>query len=262
MDNLNTLKELQAQYSSDLEVLKSKIIDAGIQGKLTEQLPEDGTAEELLGQIAEEKKQLIKEKKIKAIKALPEITEDEIPFAIPDNWKWVRLEGLTANTNIPMADGPFGSNLKKEHYTENQEVRIIQLSNVGSEGWRDENVRYTTFEHLKTIERSAVNAGDIVFAKMMPAGRAIIVPDIEKKYVLSSDCVKFVPHSCMLTSYLNYAINSEMFRKQVLGTITGVGRERTSLSKLKNFLIPVPPYAEQVRIVRKIEDAMNAVASM
>ena len=81
--------------------------------------------------------------------------------------------------------------LKKEHYTENREVRIIQLSNVGDSGWRNENVKYTTFEHLKTIERSAVNAGDIVIAKMMPAGRAIIVPDIEKQYVLSSDCVRF-----------------------------------------------------------------------
>lgn len=91
---LDQIDKLQKQYSSDLEVLKSKIIDAGIQGKLTEQFPEDGTAEELLDQIAEEKKQLIKEKKIKATKALLEITEDEIPFEIPDNWKWVRLSEI------------------------------------------------------------------------------------------------------------------------------------------------------------------------
>ena len=91
---LDIIDNLQTQYSSDLEVLKSKIIDAGIQGKLTEQLPEDGTAEELLEQIAEEKKLLIKEKKIKATKALPEITEDEIPFEIPDNWKWTRLNDI------------------------------------------------------------------------------------------------------------------------------------------------------------------------
>ena len=68
MQYIETIANLQIMYSTDLEVLKSKIIDAGIQGKLTEQLLEDGTAEELLEQIAKEKKQLIKEKKTKAKK--------------------------------------------------------------------------------------------------------------------------------------------------------------------------------------------------
>jgi len=254
---IDIIDELQKKYSNDLEILKSKIIDAGVRGKLTEQLPEDGTAEELYKQIQEEKARLIKEGKIKKCKKSPKITEEEIPFDIPNNWTWVRLEDVTANINISMADGPFGSNLKKEHYTQNKEVRIIQLSNIGENGWKNENVRYTTYKHLKTIERSAVNAGEIVIAKMMPAGRAIIVPDIEEKYVLSSDCVKFVPHEKMLIQYINYAINSEMFRKQVYATITGVGRERTSLSKLRMFLIPIPPYKEQKRIVEKINKILE-----
>ena len=70
--------------------LKNSILQLAIQGKLVEQRPEDGTAEELYEQIQEEKQKLIKEKKIKKQKALPEITEDEIPFDIPDSWKWVR----------------------------------------------------------------------------------------------------------------------------------------------------------------------------
>lgn len=110
---IDAIDELQQQYSSDLEILKSKIIDAGIQGKLTEQLPEDGTAEELLEQIAEEKKQLIKEKKIKATKALSEITEDEIPFEIPGNWKWVHLEDtgvLQTGATPPKTDPEYFGN--------------------------------------------------------------------------------------------------------------------------------------------------------
>ena len=93
-DVCGSIKVFQEKLRQDCDVIKSKIIDAGIQGKLTEQLPEDGTAEELLKQIAEEKKLLIKEKKIKALKALSEITEDEIPFVIPDNWKWVRFNDI------------------------------------------------------------------------------------------------------------------------------------------------------------------------
>lgn len=77
---IDIIDDLQAKYSNDLAVLKSKIIDAGIQGKLTEQLPEDGDAEDLYTQILNQKSQLIKEGKIKKEKPLPDIAVDEIPF--------------------------------------------------------------------------------------------------------------------------------------------------------------------------------------
>ena len=76
-------------------MLKAKLIDAAIQGKLTEQLPEDGTAEELYQQIQAEKQVLIKAGKIKKEKPLSGIKDEEIPFAIPDNWEWVRFAGIT-----------------------------------------------------------------------------------------------------------------------------------------------------------------------
>ena len=250
---IDTIDALQQQYESDCEVLKGKIIDAGIRGKLTEQLPENGDAEDLYAQIQKEKAKLIKEGKIKKEKALPEISDDEIPFEIPQNWKWVRLGNLGANVPNAFADGPFGSNLKREHYTSEKQVRIIQLSNVGIEGWKDDNEKYTTYEHLKSIQRSEVKAGDIVIAKMMPAGRSIVVPDISNAYVLSSDCVKFVPNSLLDTNYLRYAINSNIFHDQVLQDVHGIGRERTSLSNLKRYLLPIPPIEEQKRIVSIIE---------
>lgn len=73
------------------EALRKKVIDLAIQGKLTQHLPEDGNAEDLYAQIQEEKAKLIKEGKMKKDKPLPPISEDEIPFEIPHNWKWVRL---------------------------------------------------------------------------------------------------------------------------------------------------------------------------
>ena len=78
----------------DTDALRSKILDLGIQGKLTEQLSTDGNAEELYQQIQAEKAQLIKDKKIKKEKPLPEITAEEIPFDIPSNWKWVRIGNI------------------------------------------------------------------------------------------------------------------------------------------------------------------------
>lgn len=168
---------------------------------------------------------------------------------IEGNYKEVSLNSLAVDS----ADGPFGSNLKREHYTTNKEVRIIQLSNIGEDGWRDENTKYTTFEHLPNIARSEVHPGDIVIAKMMPAGRAILCPTGDPKYVLSSDAVKFVLKEGIYNKYVLYAINSSHFREQVYDNVQGVTRVRTSLKKLREYTIPIPSLSEQHKIVERIE---------
>ncbi|RAV02701.1 restriction endonuclease subunit S [Paenibacillus sp. YN15] len=192
-----------------------------------------------------------KEQSLSAIEYFEQVLvpENEQPHEVPENWSWVRFGYLAAD----IADGPFGSNLKKEHYTDNKEVRIIQLSNIGEYGWRDDNSKYTSFEHAETISRSLVNPGEIVIAKMMPAGRAIIVPNDEKAYVLSSDAIKFVPKEFTNTKYMLYAVNSSTFRNQVTSETQGITRARTSIGKMKTYAFPLPPLAEQQRIVDRIE---------
>lgn len=91
---LDTIDEAQEKYSADVESLRSKLITAGIQGRLTQQLDTDGTAEELYQQIQAEKQKLIKEGKLKKEKPLPPISPEEIPFEIPENWMWVRLQEI------------------------------------------------------------------------------------------------------------------------------------------------------------------------
>ena len=181
--------------------------------------------------------------------------EDELPFEIPDNWMWVRLEelGKTQDTDS-FADGPFGTNLKREHYVNKPEVRIIQLSNIGDDGWKDDNIKYTSYEHLKTISRCEVNPGDFVIAKMMPAGRTIMIPKLNTKICLGSDSVKFVPTNYINKQYLLYAMKSNMFIAQVYKETHGITRVRTSLGKLKKYFLPIPPLNEQQRILNKIRE--------
>ncbi|MDY4883211.1 MAG: hypothetical protein SO129_02385, partial [Anaerovibrio sp.] len=81
--------------------LRNSILQMAIEGKLTRQLPEDGNAADLLKKIKAEKARLIKEKKIKKEKPLPEIREDEVPFEVPENWCWVRL----GNVSLKLTDG-------------------------------------------------------------------------------------------------------------------------------------------------------------
>ena len=259
----------------DTKLLKQKILDLAIHGKLVPQNPNDEPASKLLEKIREEKQKLIAEKKIKADKNDSYIfvgddnrhyekfadgtvkdIEDEIPFEVPEGWAWCRLKELA----LDMADGPFGSNLKTEHYTTNKEARLIQLSNIGEDGWREENTKYTTFEHAKTyISRSIVEPGNIVIAKMMPAGRAIICPNHEAMYVLSSDAVKLVPTSFINKELLLNTINSPAFRNSVTDNVQGTTRLRTSISKLRECLFPLPPKAAQLHIVEETNRVIGII---
>ena len=234
------------------EQLRASILQYAMEGKLVKQDPNDELASELLKKIEKKRAALTKEGQIKKSKKLPVITDEEKLFDIPDSWEWARLGDLVAPVEYAMADGPFGSNLKKADYTNQPEVRIVQLSNIGENGWKDDNVKYTTFDHLKLIRRSEVFPGNIVIAKMMPAGRAILIPNKDKKYVLSSDAVKFIPTDLLNKQFLLNAINSNVYRDQVNKKLQGTTRPRTSLKKLKNFVLPIPPIQEQKRILSKL----------
>lgn len=176
-----------------------------------------------------------------------------------EGWEYKTLGSITTL----MADGPFGSNLKKEHYTNERQVRIIQLSNIGENGWREDNKKYTTFKHLETIKRSQVEAGDIVIAKMMPAGRAIICPNNEQAYVLSSDAVKAVlKKEGISNTFILYQINSPFFRRQVYENVSGSGRVRTSLTKLRDCILQVPPLSEQLSTVDYLNTAFAKIDAL
>jgi len=242
IDAIEKNKEL---LKTHIKQTRQKILDLAIHGKLVPQNNSDEPASVLLERITRDNPHYEK-------------MEDE-PFEIPENWAWVRINDIASD----MADGPFGSNLKAEHYTDKKEARIIQLSNIAENGWKDENVRYTTFEHAKkNISRSIVEAGNLVIAKMMPAGRAMICPSTEKMYVLSSDAVKLVPVDEINNQFLCYAINSPYFKAQVNGNIQGTTRLRTSISKLRECLLALPPLAEQARIVAKIEELFSTLDQM
>ena len=179
--------------------------------------------------------------------------EDEIPMELPDGWAWCRLNVISAAQPNSFVDGPFGSNLKTEHYTNNREVRIIQLNNIGEFVWKNNGVKYTTFKHSETLDRCITYPEDIVIAKMMPAGRAIIVPSIEAIYVISSDCVRLRVADIVFNKYIMFAINSSVVNEQIQESVHGIGRSRTSLSKCKELLIPIPPMHEQHAICDSIE---------
>lgn len=243
---IDTIDILQMQYSSDLEVLKSKIIDAGIQGKLTEQLPKDGTAEELLEQIAEEKKQLIKEKKIKATKALPEITKDEIPFEIPDNWKWVRLSEI-----MDVRDGTHDS----PKYVEDG-IPLVTSKNISSRGLDFSNVNYITQEDANKInERSNVDSGDILFAMIGTIGNPVIVEKEREFCIKNVALFKNFAKDKLDIRYVYWMLMREQFvmKKKAIGGL----QPFISLKVFREYPVPLPPLEEQKRIADKLDEIIS-----
>lgn len=170
---------------------------------------------------------------------------------IPEDWTLVPIKDLAKD----MADGPFGSNLKTEHYTTEKQVRIIQLGNIGDCGWLDDNKKYTTFEHAKTISRCIAVPGSILVAKMMPAGRSIVCPSEDIQYILGSDVVRIVPNEKLIADYFVYQSKSDIYLSQIAANTQGSTRQRTSISKLKDINIPYPSTKyEQTRIAKALSN--------
>ena len=136
------------------EQLKASILQYAIQGKLVEQRPEEGTGEELYRQIKTEKQRLIKEGKIKKEKSLPEITDDEIPFDIPDSWKWVRWGDLSFSIQ-------YGYNAPAKRTGRVKMVRISDIQN-GKVIW--ETVPFCDINEAE-IQTYLLATNDILFAR-------------------------------------------------------------------------------------------------
>ena len=253
IDELDNNKQ---ELLENISNTRNKVIQLAIQGKLVEQCEDDEPASVLLERLKAEKEHLIKDKVIKKEKALPEITEEEKSFELPDTWKWCRLGNISAPENYSFVDGPFGSNLKREHYVD-YGVRIIQLQNIGEGFWKDYNKIYTSIEKADELIRCNAFPGELVIAKMNPIARATIIPDNDKRYVLCSDCVKLKSYKDIDTGYLKYLMNSSYIKEKASEDGTGTTRQRTSLGKLKLMPIPLPPQEEQKRIVEKVDLIMN-----
>lgn len=239
---IDVIDRLQQHYSSDIEILKSKIFDAGIQGKLTEQLSEDGTAEELLAQIAKEKKQLIKEKKIKATKALPEITEDEMPFEIPGNWKWVHLEdtGVLQTGATPPKTDPeyFGNDIPFLSPGEIKDNSIVTYDKQG--------LSKLGIEKARVVDENSVLqvciGGSI--------GKAAIN---DRKVTFNQQINSVTPIFCD-SKFLFYCMIGSHFIGKIQMASAGAATPIINKSKWGELLIPLPPVAEQKRIVDRIDE--------
>ena len=180
---------------------------------------------------------------------------------LPEGWTWATVEQLAAPETNSITDGPFGSNLKTEHYTENG-PRVIRLQNIGDGVFLDEYAHISE-ERFARLQKHRVFANDVVIAGLGEnPPRCCIVPKSLGPAIVKADCIRFKPHPMVLSKFMNVALNSDPVRRRTKGIVHGVGRPRLNLGEIKSILLPLPPLAEQTRIVAEVERRLSVVEKL
>lgn len=230
------------------EQLKASILQYAIQGKLVEQRQEEGTGEELYRQIQAEKQRLIKEGKIKKEKPLAEITDDEIPFDIPDSWKWVRLPEIGTSS--------LGKTLNKGLDAGN-EVPYLCSINVYWDGINLNQIKTAKFT-VADMEKYLLRKGDLLICEGGDVGRSAVWDrDMEMYYQNALHCVRFFGQ--INPYYFKYCFELYKHNRILENASKGMTIKHLVQGSLYAILFPLPPLAEQKRIVAKIEELLPYV---
>lgn len=239
--------ELSVLNGSFPEQLKKSILQYAIQGKLVPQDVNDEPAEVLYAKIQDEKQKLIKEGKIKKDKPLPPITDDEIPFPIPSTWKWVRLGDIVYN---------HGQKQPKTKFT------YIDIGSIDNKHYQlSENEQTLSADKAPSRARKIVKYGDIVYSTVRPYlhNTAIINKNFTYEPIASTGFAVLAPYDGIYNEFLFKYLLSPAFDNYANNTDNskGVAYPAINDDKFYKALIPLPPLAEQKRIVAKVNELMQ-----
>ena len=244
------LEQFNAKFPEDM---KKSVLQYAIQGKLVEQRPEEGTGEELYQQIQTEKQRLIKEGKIKKEKPLPEIAEDEKPYDIPDNWTWVRFGDLGSYKK-----GPFGSAITKSMFVPkgNGAIKVYEQKNAIQKDATlgDYYIRRDYFESkMKGFE---VFPGDIIVSCAGTIGETYVMPDKFEQGIINQALMRMKIFEPLYIPYFLTFFDFVLKKNARSGSKGSAIKNIPPFEILKNYLVPIPPLAEQRRIVAKLEEIL------
>ncbi len=212
------------------------------------QLPDEGTGEELYRKIQSEKQALIKAGKIKKEKPLPEISDDEKPFDIPESWRWVRLGSLLEK----LVDGTH----RTPKYTLSG-IPFVSVTNMSSGKLDLSNTKFISEEeHQELWKRCNPERNDILLSKVGTTGvPAIVDTDIQFSLFVSVALLKF-NKQLLDIDFLVYAILTPDFQRQCQEHTRGIGNKNWVIVDIANTVFPLPPLIEQKRIVAKLEELL------
>ena len=263
---------LRALNGSFPESLKKSILQEAVQGKLVPQDPSDEPAEALLERIREEKQRLIKEGKIKKDKhesvifrrdnshyekldGVERCIDNELPFEIPENWCWCRLGTIAAVLGGKRI--PAGRKLT-EYNTGHVYIRVSDMTDGGVS---TDRLMYVPEDIYPSISRYIINKADVFITVAGTIGRVGKIPDELDGANLTENADRLILAG-VNQDWLIKVLQSGMIQEQIAEATTQVGQPKLAIARIERFLIPLPPLAEQHRIVRRIEELLPLVKGL
>lgn len=247
----NITIELTHQLSL-VKKLRQQLLQDAVQGKLVKQNKKNEPASELLKKIKAEKEQLIKAGKLKKEKELPAIKEDDIPFEIPEGWEWCRLGEIAANIE-------YGTSQKAEMSSDH--IPVLRMNNI-----QDGKIDYEKLKYVQSsiddLPKLYLKEGDLLFNRTNSyelVGKSGVYHGAHDVMTFASYLIRVQFSKDISTDFVNHYINSSFCRKTQLEPeiIQQNGQANFNGTKLKNIICPLPPLAEQNRIVQKLDELMQ-----
>jgi type I restriction enzyme, S subunit len=251
----NHLSELTVR-SEHIKELRQTILNLAVRGKLVPQNHQAPLPSEKLSIVASERESLVSNRELRRIEIVSPLSNEK-PFEIPINWSWVFPDQISALINNSLTIGPFGSNLVKSDYKIDG-TPLVFVSDIRSE-FSLPSKHFVSNTKAEELKSHSVGSGDLLITKMGdPPGDTAIYPTNRPRAIITADCIKWTLHEdLVLTRFLYFAFRAPLVAQQITEITKGAAHQKVSLKRFRSIYIPLPPLAEQHRIVAKIDELMG-----
>jgi type I restriction enzyme, S subunit len=230
--------------------LRQAVLELAVRGKLTRQDSTDEPASELLKRIRIEKARMVEAGEVRESDPLPAVDEEETPFQLPDGWMWTRIGAVSTvkgGKRVPKGDALL------ESPTEHVYIRVTDMKNGTI---IDQDLRYISDEVFKSIEKYIIEKTDLYITIAGTIGAVGSVPEKFHGMNLTENAARITPF-VLDREYLKIALSSPVVQTQFLDKVNQMAQPKLALVRIKTTIIPLPPFAEQQRIVARVEQLLG-----
>lgn len=237
---------------SSIDALKQALLQLAVMGKLVPQDPSDEPASELLERMSVGKAELIRAGMLKAPKSLPNIRPEETPYELPQTWAWVRLGEVSEFIN-----GDRGKNYPNRSEYVSEGIPWINTGHIEPDGTLSQSdMHFITRERFETLNSGKIRPGDLVYClRGATFGKTAIVDPLREGAIASSLMI-IRPFEPCSNRYMYRYLTSQIGRNQIFRFDNGSAQPNLSANNVRLYVYPLPPLAEQHRIVAKVDQLM------